>query len=88
MREPHPDITHQVLLSDDPEHKRKQLRWLLGHESASNRPWCSSTPASGRAARQLAVGNEQRCAVLHGDLDQRERKRVMALFRDGRRRRC
>jgi len=32
VREQHPDIDHQILLSDEPEHKERQLVWLLEHE--------------------------------------------------------
>ena len=82
-REPHPDITHQVLLSDDPEHKRNQLLWLLAHESAEKTLVFVNMRERAELLGNWLVGNEQRCAVLHGELDQRERKRVMALFRDG-----
>ena len=131
VREPHPDITHQILLSDEPEHKREQLLWLLRHEpsgegidDAAERAAGSPSdagsdaaagpvpiPAPGQAPSQAPneaakrprdktlvfvntreradqlghwlIGQQQRCAVLHGELDQRERKRVMGLFRDG-----
>ncbi len=99
VREPHPDITHQILLSDDPEHKREQLLRLLRDEPAEaaddRAPAPSAAIHAGKTlvfvntrerADQLGswlVGQQQRCAVLHGDLDQRERKRVMGLFRDG-----
>ena len=82
-REPHPDITHQVLLSDDPEHKRNQLLWLLGNESADKTLVFVNMRERAQQLGNWLVGNEQRCAVLHGELDQRERKRVMTLFRDG-----
>ncbi len=126
-REPHPDITHQILLSDEPEHKRDQLLWLLrdaptaqtvdspAEQASGSTPGPAPDPAirpapdqpteraPGQAiterrdktlvfvnTRERAdllgnwlVGQQQRCAVLHGDLDQRERKRVMGLFRSG-----
>ena len=99
VREPHPDITHQILLSDEPEHKREQLLRLLRDEPAEAAgDQAPAPPTAMHAGKTLVfvntreradqlgnwlIGQQQRCAVLHGDLDQRERKRVMGLFRDG-----
>jgi len=83
VREPHPDITHQVLLSDDPEHKRNQLLWLLSHEQADKTLVFVNMRERAQQLGNWLIGQQQRCTVLHGELDQRERKRVMALFRDG-----
>jgi superfamily II DNA/RNA helicase len=83
VREPHPDITHQVLLSDDAEHKRKQLLWLLDNEPADKTLVFVNTRERADQLGDWLSGQGERCAVLHGELDQRERKRVMGLFRQG-----
>jgi superfamily II DNA/RNA helicase len=82
-REPHPDIRHQLLRSDDPAHKRNLLLWLLQHEPAEKTLVFVNTRERADEIGAWLLAQGQRCAVLHGELDQRERKRVMHLFRLG-----
>ncbi|MGB5835114.1 MAG: DEAD/DEAH box helicase, partial [Thiohalocapsa sp.] len=84
VREPHPDISHQILLSDEPEQKRNQLLWLLRNEAADKILVFVNMRERAVQLGDWLTGQEHRCAVLHGELDQRERKRVMGLYRDGR----
>jgi ATP-dependent RNA helicase SrmB len=84
VRAPHPDIRHQLLLSDAFEHKRQQLHWLLCNEPADKTLVFVNKRERAEQLGNWLIGQQQRCAVLHGELDQPERKRVMRLFRDGR----
>ena len=83
VREGHPDITHQVILSDDTEHKQAQLLWLLQNEPAEKVLVFTNTRERAIALGPLLVGQGQRSVVLHGELDQRERNRVMGLVHGG-----
>ncbi len=79
----HPDIDHAMLLSDDPAHKQAQLARLLEERSFDRAlVFCNTRAGAERTAGALQEAG-RRCALLHGELDQRERRRVMALFRDG-----
>jgi superfamily II DNA/RNA helicase len=83
VREQHPDITHQVFLSDDPEHKERQLLWLLNNEPFDKVLIFVNTRERTEtlAAHLIAAG--QRVVALHGEMEQRERNRVMGLFLRG-----
>jgi ATP-dependent RNA helicase SrmB len=83
VRAQHPDIAHATITSDDPAHKERQLLWLLEHEVCDKTlVFCNTRQrAFDVAARLRAAG--ARCAALHGELDQSERKRVLGLFRRG-----
>jgi superfamily II DNA/RNA helicase len=83
VREGHPDIAHQVILSDDTEHKQAQLLWLLQNEPAEKVLVFTNTRERAIALGPLLVGQGQRSVVLHGELDQRERNRVMGLVHGG-----
>ncbi len=84
VREQHPDISHQILLSDSLEHKQRQLLWLLQHETFEKALVFTNTREGAVALGNHLMGAGQRVAVLHGELDQRERNRVMGLLHSGR----
>jgi superfamily II DNA/RNA helicase len=83
IRSAHPDIEHQLILSDDLSHKQAQLLWLLQHEDYQKALVFTNTRARADAVGGFLVSTEIRAAVLHGELDQRERKRVMGLLERG-----
>ncbi|MFZ0790682.1 MAG: DEAD/DEAH box helicase [Chromatiaceae bacterium] len=83
VREQHPDIEHQILLSDAPEHKERQLLWLLGHETVEKALIFTNTRERTVSLGAFLVGKGQRVVVLHGEMEQRERNRVMGLFLRG-----
>lgn len=83
VREPHPDIEHQILLCDDPAHKERLLIWLLEHETYAKALVFTNTRGRAVAAGPTLVGRRLRTGVLHGELDQRERNRVMGLLHGG-----
>ncbi|MBK1716292.1 DEAD/DEAH box helicase [Thiocystis violacea] len=84
VREQHPDIGHQFLLSDGLEHKQRQLLWLLQHETFEKALIFTNTRQGADALGRFLQGEQQRVAVLHGELEQRERNRVMGLLHSGR----
>ncbi|AHF03107.1 RNA helicase [Marichromatium purpuratum 984] len=83
VREAHPDIRHQCLLSDEVAHKREQLRWLLANETFEKAlVFVNSRDLATELGGWLGAQGE-RVAVLHGELEQRERNRVMGLLQQG-----
>jgi superfamily II DNA/RNA helicase len=82
-RSAHPDIDHRVILADGAAHKGQLLHRLLETADYERALVFTNTRAGAEEAAARLAGLDVRCAVLHGELDQRERKRVMGLFRDG-----
>lgn len=82
-RSAHPDIDHQLILADDAAHKARLLHRLLTEADYDRALVFTNTRAGAEQAAARLADLDIRCAVLHGELDQRERKRVMGLFRDG-----
>ncbi len=83
VREAHPDIEHCILLSDEPAHKERQLLWLL-----TNEPFDKALVFVNTRERTVSLGaflrrEGVRAGFLHGELEQRERNRVMGLFHRG-----
>ena len=77
-------IRQQVILADDASLKQRQLEWLLRNESFdkaivfTNTRLLAEQLGSELQRRQLKVG------VLHGELDQPQRSRILNLLREGR----
>jgi ATP-dependent RNA helicase SrmB len=83
VRAPHPDIAHALVTSDDPAHKERQILWLLEHEPCDKTlVFCNTRQRAAEVAVRLRAGGA-RCAALHGELEQADRKRVLGLFRRG-----
>jgi superfamily II DNA/RNA helicase len=83
IRSAHPDIDHQIVLSDDLDHKQAQLRWLLNNDAYEQAIVFANTRARADALASFLVAEQIRAAALHGELDQRERKRVIGLLERG-----
>ncbi len=83
VREQHPDIEHRVLYSDDPVHKRKQVQWLLEHEAYDKALVFANTRERAEELGKHLMGGAIRVGVLHGEMDHRERKRIMGLLQRG-----
>lgn len=79
----HLDIQQQIIPADDKEHKQKQLLWLLNHESYKKALVFTNTKLQAEEISEKLRGGKLRMNVLHGDMDQSERNRVMALYRKG-----
>jgi len=83
IRAPHPDIAHQIILSDDLPHKQAQLQWLLDHDEFQKALVFVNTRARADTIAAFLVAEQIRAVVLHGELDQRERRRAIGLLERG-----
>jgi ATP-dependent RNA helicase SrmB len=83
IREQHPDIAHQRILSDGPEQKAQQLLWLLRNEPYEKALVFASTREQAGQVGNFLIGQGVRSGVLHGELDQKERNRILGLFHAG-----
>lgn len=83
VREPHPDIEHRVVFSDDPGHKQRQLLWLLQNESFDKALVFTNTRERAEQVGAYLTSQELSVGVLHGEMDHRERKGVMGLLQRG-----
>ncbi len=79
----HTNIQQQIIPCDDTEHKKKLLLWLLNHEKYKKALVFTNTKVQAEALSEKLRGGKLRINVLHGDMDQSERNRVMALYRKG-----
>jgi superfamily II DNA/RNA helicase len=79
----HANIRQQIIPSDDTPHKQKQLLWLLTHEKYKKALVFTNTKVQAELLSEKLRGGKLRINVLHGDMDQPERNRVMALYRKG-----
>ncbi len=79
-----PEAIHQQLvLADDPAHKLELLVWLLLNESFERAMvFCNTRERAVRVSDLVRVRGV-RAAVIHGELEPRERARVMDLLRRG-----
>ena len=84
VRIQHPSIRHRVILSDDKPHKQRQLVWLLQNESFAKALVFTNTREGAAELSNFLQKQDLRAAVLHGELDQRERNRIMGLLHGGR----
>jgi superfamily II DNA/RNA helicase len=65
------------------EHKQRQLLWLLRHEDYAKALVFTNTRERAVQIGGFLQGEQVRAGILHGELDQRERKRVMGLLQRG-----
>ncbi len=83
LRGQHSDIRQQIVLADDKAHKQRLLIWLLQHEKWRKAlVFCNTRLQAdhlGAAFAQLEI----RSAVLHGEMPQSARNRIMGLYRQG-----
>ena len=83
LHDGHSNIEQQVILADHNEHKQKLLAWLL-----QNQPYDKALIFTNSRIQAVELGNylqqhDCRVASLHGEMEQKERNRVMGLFRSG-----
>ncbi len=77
-------ITQQIILSDSPSHKEKQLNWLLENENYDKAIVFCNTRAKAESLAATLGRTELRVGLLHGELEQPERQRIIRLMREGR----
>ncbi|MDD5391721.1 MAG: DEAD/DEAH box helicase [Thiothrix sp.] len=83
LRDQHKNIEQQVVLADDTAHKQRLLAWLLLNENFTKALVFTNSRAQADSLSGTLQAQGVRCGVLHGDMDQKNRNRIMALFRDG-----
>jgi len=82
-RTAHAYINQEIILADDPSHKRQLCSWLLANESFKKSVIFTNTRLSAEELASFLMKQGHRATCLHGEMQQDERKRVMSLFRDG-----
>lgn len=83
LKDGHSQIEQQIITADDHEHKLRLLTWLLLNENFENALIFANTRLRAAELHDTLRAAGVRVGLLHGDMDQKERNRVMALFRDG-----
>ncbi|MBU0653655.1 MAG: DEAD/DEAH box helicase [Gammaproteobacteria bacterium] len=83
LQDQHDNIEQQVILADNTEHKQRIVAWLLLNETFNKALVFTNSRAKADQLGGFLQGKGVRCGVLHGDMDQKERNRIMALFRQG-----
>ena len=76
-------IKQQIILADNPAHKEKLLNWLLENESYAKAVVFCNTRAYAELLADKLNRTELRTGLLHGELEQPERNRIMKLLREG-----
>lgn len=83
LHDGHSNIEQQLVLADDNDHKLKLLAWLLLNEDYDKALIFTNTRIKADELRGPLRGDGLRVGILHGDMDQKDRNRMMELFRDG-----
>ena len=83
-REVNKNIKLQMILSDDSEHKIRQLTWLLANEKHTKALVFVKTREAAEQVANALAGHSHRVRFLHGEVAQDERRKIMAGFREGR----
>ena len=79
----HRNIEQQIVVADDNEHKQKLLAWLLLNETYDKALVFTNSRLQADALRGPLRGQKLRVGVLHGEMDQKDRNRMMELYREG-----
>ncbi|WP_411728652.1 DEAD/DEAH box helicase [Methyloglobulus sp.] len=83
LHDVHSNITQHLILADDHDHKLKLLANLLTHKSFDKALVFTNTRLRADELHNSVRGAGLRSGLLHGDMDQKDRNRIMALYRDG-----
>ncbi|HEY8157392.1 MAG TPA: DEAD/DEAH box helicase [Methylobacter sp.] len=83
LHDGHRNIEQQIVLADDNDHKQKLLAWLLQNETYDKALIFTNSRIQADALRGPLRGQKLRVGVLHGEMDQKDRNRMMELFREG-----
>ncbi|MFT7245356.1 MAG: ATP-dependent RNA helicase SrmB [Candidatus Azotimanducaceae bacterium] len=82
FKEGHSQITQQMILADDDDHKNKLIIALLKEDSAEKAFVFCRTRAQCTAVGEHLAQTELKVGYLHGDIPQSDRKQVLNRFRD------
>ena len=83
LHDGHRNIEQQLIVADDNDHKQKLLAWLLVNEEFDKALVFTNSRLQADALQGPLRGEGLRVGVLHGEMDQKDRNRIMALYRDG-----
>ncbi len=83
LHDRHSQIEQQIVLADDTAHKQKLLAWLLLNEPFDKALVFTNSRIQADQLQGPLRGQKLRVGVLHGEIDQKERNRIMALLREG-----
>jgi ATP-dependent RNA helicase SrmB len=83
LHDGHSNITQQLILADDHDHKLKMLAWLLENESYDKALVFANTRLRAQELYETMRSKGLRAGLLHGEMDQKDRNRIMSLYRDG-----
>ena len=83
LHDGHRNIEQQIVVADDNEHKQKLLAWLLLNESYDKALVFTNSRIQADTLRGPLRGQKLRVGVLHGEMDQKDRNRMMELYREG-----
>ena len=83
LHDGHRNIEQQIIVADDNDHKQKLLAWLLLNETYDKALVFTNSSIQADTLRGPLRGQKLRVGVLHGEMDQKERNRMMELYRDG-----
>ncbi len=83
LHDGHRNIEQQFVLADDNDHKLKLLTWLLKNETYDKALVFANSRIQATQLQGPLRGQKLRVGVLHGEMDQKERNRMMTLFREG-----
>ena len=83
LHDGHRNIEQQIVVADDNDHKQKLLAWLLLNETYDKALVFTNSRLQADALRGPLRGQKLRVGVLHGEMDQKDRNRMMELYREG-----
>ncbi len=83
VREQHRHIRQQIIVADDSRHKGRLTAWLLAHESFDKALVFTNTRLQADKLGGYLRGKGLRVGVLHGEMAQEDRNRVLQLLRQG-----
>ncbi len=83
VREQHQNIRQQIVVADDSLHKGRLTDWLLTNETFAKAMIFTNTRIQADKLGSYLRSKGQRMGVLHGDMEQDERNRIMQLLRQG-----
>ncbi|MEI6268544.1 MAG: DEAD/DEAH box helicase [Methylococcaceae bacterium] len=83
LHDGHRNIEQQIVVADDNDHKQKLLAWLLLNETYDKALVFTNSRIQADLLRGPLRGQKLRVGVLHGEMDQKDRNRMMQLFREG-----
>ncbi len=83
LHDGHRNIEQQIIVADDNDHKEKLLAWLLLNDTYDKALVFTNSRLQADALRGPLRGQKLRVGVLHGEMDQKDRNRMMELYRNG-----